>query len=107
MTTWTPSPTGQQSRRGMRTICGPARPAAVSWTLRNGEAQADDLGFRTEPPDGIEPSTYALRVGCPDLVQRWFLTPGIASLSAVVRSGLLGWLLAWLLGQIQLLQWSA
>ena len=28
----------------------------------NGEAQADDLGFCTEPPDGIEPSTYALRV---------------------------------------------
>ena len=30
--------------------------------LRNGEAQAGDLGFRMEPPDGIEPSTYALRV---------------------------------------------
>ncbi|MGW3793665.1 hypothetical protein ACWD8I_21215, partial [Micromonospora arida] len=30
-------------------------------TSGNGEAQADDLGFCTEPPDGIEPSTYALR----------------------------------------------
>lgn len=30
--------------------------------LGNGEAQANDLGFCTEPPDGIEPSTYALRV---------------------------------------------
>jgi hypothetical protein len=29
--------------------------------LRNGEAQAGDPGFRGEPPDGIEPSTYALR----------------------------------------------
>jgi Phage integrase family len=26
------------------------------------EAQVSDLGFSTEPPDGIEPSTYALRV---------------------------------------------
>lgn len=35
----------------------------VEWsTLETAEAQADDLGFRTEPPDGIEPSTYALRV---------------------------------------------
>lgn len=31
-------------------------------TLGNGEAQVSDLGFCTEPPDGIEPSTYALRV---------------------------------------------
>lgn len=31
------------------------------WTLRDGEAQIDDLGFCTEPPDGIDPSTYALR----------------------------------------------
>lgn len=52
----------KRSRRGVRTICGPAPPMAVSSTSGNGEAQADDLGFRTEPPDGIEPSTYALRV---------------------------------------------
>lgn len=26
------------------------------------EAQVGDLGFLSEPPDGIEPSTYALRV---------------------------------------------
>jgi hypothetical protein len=30
--------------------------------LGNDEAQAGDLGIRGEPPDGIEPSTYALRV---------------------------------------------
>ncbi|MEW2386603.1 hypothetical protein AB0873_31895 [Micromonospora sp. NPDC047707] len=29
--------------------------------LGNGEAQVVDLGFLTEPPEGIEPSTYALR----------------------------------------------
>ncbi|WP_425413043.1 replication initiator [Micromonospora citrea] len=29
-----------------------------------------DLGFFTEPPDGIEPSTYALRVGCLRHAQR-------------------------------------
>ena len=27
----------------------------------SGKAQADDLGFRVAPPDGIEPSTYAYR----------------------------------------------
>jgi hypothetical protein len=31
-------------------------------TCSKEEAQADDLGFTSEPPDGIEPSTYALRV---------------------------------------------
>jgi hypothetical protein len=38
-------------------------PPSAAWsTFGNGEAQADDLGFCLEPPDGIEPSTYALRV---------------------------------------------
>jgi hypothetical protein len=36
-------------------------------TLGKGEAQVVDLGFRTEPPDGIEPSTYALRDQVGDL----------------------------------------
>ncbi|WP_139217960.1 hypothetical protein [Micromonospora phaseoli] len=39
----------------------PARPAATRSSVENGEAQADDLGFCSEPPDGIEPSTYAYR----------------------------------------------
>nr|WP_277351207.1 PfkB family carbohydrate kinase [Micromonospora sp. HNM0581] len=47
--------------REVRTICGPAPPAAARSTSENGEAQVDDLGFCTEPPDGIEPSTYAPR----------------------------------------------
>ncbi len=41
---------------------GLAPPAAALSTSGNGEAQAVDLGFCAEPPDGIEPSTYALRV---------------------------------------------
>ncbi len=44
------------------TIRGPALTTARPLTWGKGEAQADDLGFHTEPPDGIEPSTYALRV---------------------------------------------
>jgi hypothetical protein len=47
--------------RVMRTICGLAPPTAASLTSGNGEAQAGHLGFWDEPPDGIEPSTYALR----------------------------------------------
>ncbi len=42
--------------------CGPAPTTAPSRTSGKGKAQAEDLGFHTEPPDGIEPSTYALRV---------------------------------------------
>ena len=46
----------------LRTICGPAPTTASSWISGKGEAQAGGLGFLVEPPDGIEPSTYALRV---------------------------------------------
>ncbi len=60
--------------------------------------QAGDLGLPMEPPDGIEPSTYALRVGSGLLVHRLVLMPGAAFGSAIVRSCSPVWLLAWLLG---------
>ncbi|MEV4654987.1 hypothetical protein [Micromonospora sp. NPDC049301] len=44
-------------RRAGRDHRGPAQPAARLSTVGNGEAQANDLGFCTEPPDGIDPST--------------------------------------------------
>ncbi len=52
--------TGQP--RAMRTTCGLRPPRATSSTSSKEEPQVDDLGFLAEPPDGIEPSTYALRV---------------------------------------------
>ena len=65
----------------MQALAESADPGEVELSLidltdasRNGEAQADDLGFCTEPPDGIEPSTYALRVGPPVLVRRLVLS---------------------------------
>ncbi|MFU8854678.1 hypothetical protein ACNAW0_27450 [Micromonospora sp. SL1-18] len=79
-------------------------PWALS-TLGNGEAQAVDLGFLTEPPDGIEPSAYALRVGSTSLVRRLVLLLKLMSASAIVRCcspvWLLAWLLAWLLSQFR------
>ncbi|GAB3817542.1 hypothetical protein [Micromonospora zhanjiangensis] len=42
--------------------CGPGWSVALLLISENDEAQVVDLGFCTEPPDGIEPSTYALRV---------------------------------------------
>ena len=54
---------------------GLARQTGALSTLGNGEAQAVDLGFFTEPPDGIEPSTYALRVCGPALVHPLVLVP--------------------------------
>ena len=48
--------------RSRRSIQGPAVPTPEWLPLGNGEVQVGDLDFWVEPPDGIEPSTYALRV---------------------------------------------
>ena len=47
--------------------------------------QAGDLGLSVEPPDGIEPSTYALRVRPDGLVYRLVLVPRVVCWSVVVR----------------------
>jgi hypothetical protein len=52
----------RRSRHGVRTICGLALSAAAWWISGSGEAQVSDLGLWAEPPRGIEPRTYALRV---------------------------------------------
>jgi hypothetical protein len=68
--------------------------------LENGEAQAGDLGIRGEPPDGIEPSTYALRVAtraADDVAVGRAVWPHP---SVYVRRGPAAWLLPWLLGSV-------
>jgi len=58
-----------------------------------------DLGLRVEPPVGIEPTTYALRVRSGSLVVVVLVLVGRPWTSVVVRRCSPAWLLGWLLGQ--------
>jgi hypothetical protein len=100
VTTWTRSPDRLDEAVAARDkdYLGLDPPAAAWSTWGNGEAQAVDLGFCTEPPDGIEPSTYALRVSPGALVRRSVALFDVVSASALVRCRSPVWLLAWLLG---------